>query len=147
MACPPVTCKLFSPTSRTPRCHAQSQKIEKILRQVCSHIGVYSSLPPIRIVLPLHNGDNTVPSSFPFRFAPRSHLASNCTILPRTKNISPRNHRRIWNISYDKMRKVRRGKKTHRLVLSLYSTRCPHSLHRIGSPRFSETFELQSPQR
>jgi len=32
------------------------------------------------------------------------------------------------------------------LVLSLYRTRCPHSLHRIWSPRFIVTLELQSPQ-
>lgn len=32
-------------------------------------------------------------------------------------------------------------------VLSLYKTRWPHSLHRIGSPLFKGTFELQSPHR
>lgn len=37
--------------------------------------------------------------------------------------------------------------RTHLLVLSLYNTRCPHSLHLIGSPRFSGTLLLQSPHR
>lgn len=36
---------------------------------------------------------------------------------------------------------------THRFVRSLYRTRCPQSLHRIGSPFFSCTFWLHSPQR
>lgn len=36
---------------------------------------------------------------------------------------------------------------TNLLVLSLYNTLCPHSLHRMGSPFFSCTFAAQSPQR
>lgn len=36
---------------------------------------------------------------------------------------------------------------THLFVLSLYNTLCPHSLHLIGSPRFSGTRLLQSPHR
>lgn len=39
------------------------------------------------------------------------------------------------------------SRRTHRFVRSLYSTRCPQSLHRIGSPFFSCTFWLHSPQR
>ena len=36
---------------------------------------------------------------------------------------------------------------TYLLVRSLYKTRCPHSLQRIGSPFFKCTLELQSPHK
>jgi hypothetical protein len=36
---------------------------------------------------------------------------------------------------------------THLFVLSLYNTRYPHSLQRMGSPRFSVTLLSQSPHK
>lgn len=42
--------------------------------------------------------------------------------------------------------KTRARQPTHLFVRSLYSTRCPHSLHRIASPRFNATLLAHSPQ-
>lgn len=43
--------------------------------------------------------------------------------------------------------KAKKSKKpTHLLVRSLYSTRCPHSLHLIASPKFNDTLHPHSPQ-
>lgn len=42
--------------------------------------------------------------------------------------------------------KKKQSTQTHLFVRSLYNIRCPHSLHRMGSPCFSSTFWLQSPQ-
>ena len=64
------------------------------------------------------------------------HLASNCTILPKVSQPTPQQPLLLLQTSF-----------TYLFVLSLYSTLCPQSLHRIGSPFFSWTFELHEPQR
>jgi len=65
------------------------------------------------------------------------YRASNCTILSRLASAP--------SIAKDRTSPCCQ-RITHLFVLSLYSTRCPHSLHRIASPLPSETLLLHSPQ-
>lgn len=85
------------------------------------------------------SGIKAFPAARPFIHHPSSkplhllivYLASNCTILLFSL-VLPVMH--IPDTS------------SYLFVRSLYKTRCPHSLHRIGSPLLRGTLELQSPQ-
>ena len=74
-----------------------------------------------------HLNQSPPPSPFTYR-------ASNCTILRRPSASCRAAHQ------------PRIVLQTHLFVRSLYSTRYPHSLHLIASPRLTGTFAPQSPQ-
>lgn len=82
---------------------------------------------------------NPWPSKVVSHSLPRDPV-SPCLKLHHPENRSPSAHHKLHAHQQSRSQ-------TYLFVLSLYSTLCPHSLHRIASPFFSCTLALHSPQR